>query len=215
MIKIKICGITRPEDAKEIHRMGADFMGLVFAPSARRVSEAVAEKIIRSTPGFVNWVGVFVDETIEAVTRIGRRLGLPFVQLHGAESADDCRELALQGFEVIKALRVRDASTLKNAALYPCPFILLDSYSPINHGGTGQNFQWSYLGECSITQPVILSGGLNPDNIPSLLQRFTPYGVDVSSGVEERPGIKDLAKVEAFFKAIRLAVQRRSQNAGI
>jgi phosphoribosylanthranilate isomerase len=205
MIKVKICGITRAADAEAICGMGVDFMGLVFAPSERRVSEKTAAEIIDATPGFENWVGVFVDEPVESIARIGRHLRLSFIQLHGSETAGDCRELALRGFQVIKALRVREPLTVRQADLYPCPYILLDSYSPVSPGGTGHCFEWSYLKENSLAQKLILSGGLNATNVADLLRRFSPHGVDVSSGVEKKPGIKDPVKVESFLAAVRKA----------
>lgn len=205
MIRVKICGIARPEDAREVQRLGADFMGLVFAPSPRRVDVTRAKEILNAVPEFRNWVAVFVNEPRESILQTCRTLEISHVQLHGEETPEFCRDLRRGGFEVIKALRVRDKSSLQTARSYPCPFLLLDHFSDESRGGTGHAFDWSCLEGADVPQRMIVSGGLTADNLGALLNRFSPYAVDVSSGVEERPGVKDPAKVRNFVAAVRAA----------
>jgi len=205
MIRVKICGITRPEDALAAATAGADFLGLVFANSPRQINSRDAGKIIRGIPKFKNWTGVFVDENPENIARIAFDLKIPCVQLHGNESSEDCRSLALKGLQVIKALRVRGSETLEQMPRFETSYILLDSFFPSQQGGTGISFDWNLLKNQTGRTRIFISGGLDIQSVPKLFKIFIPYGVDVSSGVEDRPGIKNETKIKQFIQTVKQA----------
>ncbi|WP_295474373.1 phosphoribosylanthranilate isomerase [uncultured Pseudomonas sp.] len=201
-VRSKICGITRIEDALAAVEAGADAIGFVFyAPSPRAVSVAQAKVIMAALPPFVTTVGLFVDaspcelhETLEA-------LPLDLLQFHGNESPQAC-----EGYHrpYIKALRVKPGDDLMAAcrAYARARGILLDAYVPGVPGGTGERFDWSLI-PADLPKPVILAGGLDPDNVAQAIARVRPYAVDVSGGVERSKGIKDHDKVRAFVDAVR------------
>lgn len=205
MIRTKICGITRPEDAQAAQAAGADFMGLVFAPSPRRVDEARAREIIRGVPGFKNWVAVFVNEDRNKIVDIARNLKISYIQLHGHESPEICEVLAKEGLQVIKAHRVQDAGSLAAISHYQTPFLLLDSFSREREGGTGLTFEWALLKGRTFGAKVFLSGGLRPELLPAAFSHFLPFAVDVSSAVESSPGVKSTEKIHAFIEAAQKA----------
>ena len=205
-IKIKICGITNPQDAEVAVKAGADALGFMFyAKSPRYIKPAVAKKIIAELPLFVLPVGVFVNEDRNAIRTIFDECGLTLVQLHGDETPAFCEEL---GRPVLRALRLRDRGSLLALAEYKgrtrVRGFLVDAFSTQAYGGTGQTVDWSLANEVAQSTPILLAGGLTPENVHEAIHQVQPYGVDVSSGVEERPGKKDPEKIRAFIQAARL-----------
>ncbi|TKJ48165.1 N-(5'-phosphoribosyl)anthranilate isomerase [Candidatus Aerophobetes bacterium Ae_b3a] len=203
MIKIKICGITNKEDAGWAVDLKVDALGFIFADSPRRVKPEIVQEIIKLLPPFISSVGVFVNEDREKVEEITESCGLTTLQFHGQESPSYC-----EGFKqkIVKAFRIKDKSVLKKAAQYQGKIdaYLLDAYSPFAYGGTGKTFDWHIAKEIKkFGLPIILSGGLNPENIREAISEVEPYGVDVSSGVEERPGKKNLKKLKNFVRIVR------------
>ena len=200
-IRIKICGITRVEDALAAARLGADAIGLVFyAPSPRAVAVDQAAAIVRALPPFVTTVGLFVNAGDAEVNAVLQRVPIDLLQFHGDESPDDCA-----GFPrpYIKALRMRAGLDLvaEMARFKSAQGILLDTYQPDAPGGTGQIFDWSDV-PAGLKQPIILAGGLTPDNVAAAIDSVHPWAVDVSGGVESGKGIKDSGKMAAFVKAV-------------
>lgn len=200
-IKIKICGITNIEDATLAAGLGADALGFIFYRGSKRyIDPDDARKIISALPPFLTKVGVFVNQELEEIRDIQENTGINAVQLHGDETPEFCSSVSST---VIKAIRVKDSSDLENLAQYPVQAILLDTYSDSEYGGTGQSFDWGILDNNSIPEKIILSGGLNPDNVLEAVRMVNPYAVDVNSGVEAEPGKKDREKVRKFIEAIR------------
>jgi phosphoribosylanthranilate isomerase len=197
VIRVKICGITTPEDARLAAGLGASAIGLVFWPqSPRSVERAQAREIVAALPPFVSAVGVFVNQVDEAED-IAREVGLTAVQLHGDESPESYRNVA---FPTIKAIAVRDETAVAAAAVVPArTTVLLDAHDPVRRGGTGRQIDWSIAATIASRRPVILSGGLTTDNVSDAIAAVRPYAVDVSSGVESSPGCKDPAKLRALF----------------
>ncbi len=203
MIRVKICGITRPEDAVAAREEGADYLGLVFAPSRRQVDAVRAKLIVQSIPHFSKWVGVFVNTPREEILRLAETLGISYLQLHGEESPEECDFLSAKGFSVVKTHRIQDASSFKQMENYTTPFVLFDSFSNTQRGGTGKAFNWHLLTRRVFSSRVFLSGGLSPEVLADALNFFIPFAVDVSSGVETIPGIKSREKIRAFIKEVR------------
>ncbi|OGF49507.1 MAG: N-(5'-phosphoribosyl)anthranilate isomerase [Candidatus Firestonebacteria bacterium RIFOXYA2_FULL_40_8] len=203
MTKIKICGITNLEDALFAADLGANAVGFVFAKSPRQVKPEQVRKIIEKLPPFIAKVGVFVNEVPSHVAKIAKEAGLTSVQLHGEEIPQFCASLS--PLTVIKGIRVRDESDIKMLAAYEfVSAYLLDSFVQGKKGGTGKTFDWKLaLLAKKHGKPVILSGGLTPQNILEALKRVEPYGVDVSSGVESKPGKKDKKKLKDFIQKVR------------
>ena len=200
-VKVKVCGTTRLKDALLAVEFGADAIGFIFyKKSPRYVSAKNAKEICSKLPPFVNRVGVFVNETAEKINRIADRCGLDAVQLHGDESPAFCKKIKVR---VIKAVRVKDSGSLKGLSRYPVDGLLLDTYKQDRWGGTGKVFDWELAIRAKKYGPVILAGGLSPRNVKAAIKKVKPYGVDVSSGVEQSPGKKDPKKVKAFLKAVR------------
>ncbi|MDQ7801758.1 MAG: phosphoribosylanthranilate isomerase [Armatimonadota bacterium] len=198
MTRVKICGICTEAAALAAAEAGADAVGFVFYPgSSRYVSPERAAQLSRLLPPFVVRVGVFVNAPVAVVERISDQVGLDLVQLHGDEPPEVCARAPRR---VIKAVRVEGTEALRRAAEYPACAVLLDAYVPGRYGGTGRPFDWSLL--CQIDRPVILSGGLTPENVAEAVRRVRPYAVDVSSGVET-DGEKDPRRIEAFVRAVR------------
>ncbi len=199
MIRVKICGVADVASALVASEAGADAIGLIFAPSRRQVTPQRAREITAALPPFISKVGVFVDEDHHRIEDLATACGLQAVQLHGAESPEFC-----EGFRVpvIKAIRVKDASSLAGLSDYQVSAFLLDTYDASALGGTGRAFDWSLGARAAQTHRVILSGGLTPENVMSALTRVHPYGVDVSSGVET-DGTKDHGKIRTFVQRVR------------
>ena len=197
--RVKICGITRLEDALAAIEAGADALGFVFyPPSPRYIEPEEAAEIIAQLPPFVTTVALFVNEPEAEVFRITALTQVDLLQFHGDESADYCQQF---GRAWIKALRVRDADSLQQDLnqFQAARAILLDSYRPGVPGGTGETFNWELIPAQS-AQAIILAGGLTPENISTAVQQVKPYAVDVSGGVEASKGIKDPVKIHAFIR---------------
>jgi phosphoribosylanthranilate isomerase len=201
---VKICGVTRVEDALEASRHGAHAIGLVFyRPSPRYVQPEVAAEIVRALPPFVTPVGLFVDADESEVREVAARSGIRLLQFHGAEPPAYCGRFALP---YMKAVRVRPGVDLLQYAreFAGARALLLDAFQEGLHGGTGAVFDWNLIPP-ALPLPVVLSGGLTPENVSDAIRRVQPYAVDVSSGVEAEKGIKDAAKIAAFIEGVRNA----------
>ncbi|WP_309895808.1 phosphoribosylanthranilate isomerase [Archangium sp.] len=203
--RVKICGVTRVEDARMAWASGADALGLNFYPrSPRFVTAETAAVLARTRPALGAVVGVFVNESPDVIRARVRECGLTAVQLHGDEPPEAC---AGYGVPVIKALRVRGPEDVERARAYvgvgDVATLLLDGAAP-GYGGGGVGFDWSLVARLSDAGvPVLVAGGLNPSNVQQAVRATKPYGVDVASGVEVSPGIKDADAVRAFVRAVR------------
>lgn len=200
--KIKVCGITNLKDALAAEKAGADIIGFVFAKSPRRVKLAAAKRICRALKLSTMKAGVFVNERIERVNALAKDLKLNMVQLSGDETASYVK--GLKGVKIIKVIHVKKGRNLKSQVkkygnrVYA---FIFDTYDGRLRGGTGRIFDWDLVRK--IKAPFFLAGGLNPGNVRAAVKDIRPFGVDVSSGVEARPGKKDLKKLKDFFKAIK------------
>ncbi|WP_143555633.1 phosphoribosylanthranilate isomerase [Selenihalanaerobacter shriftii] len=201
MTRVKICGITNLADAKQIAKVGVDSLGFIFANSPRQVKPTQVKEIINELPPFINTVGVFANEEMMMVKEIAKYCGLDTLQFHGNESPQYCQCFEEQ--KIIKAFRIKDEIDLEKLSNYNVDGYLLDTYDPNHLGGTGQTFNWNLALEAKKLGPVILAGGINSKNISTAIKEVSPYGVDISSGVERAPGLKDLGKVEEVFTKIR------------
>ena len=207
MTRVKICGITRPADARLAADLGAWALGMVFWPGSPRVCAiADAEAIGAEFRRRLQLAGVFVNATLDEVAATTDRCGLTLVQLHGDEGPAYCREAARRtGCRVMKAVRVRDAAQVRDLQRFHTDFHLLDAYSPRTPGGTGETFAWELAREHGADPPVVLSGGLTLENVGEAIAAARPFAVDTASGTEAEPGRKDPAKVKAFFRAVEAA----------
>ena len=200
---VKICGVTREADALAAARAGADALGFNFWPRSRRYLEPEAARaIVRALPAHVVPVGVFVDQAPAEVARIAERVGLAVVQLHGDEPPEAG---AAVGLPVIKAFRVGAMFSLAELARWPAAAYLLDAPSA-GYGGSGATFDWDVVTRGAPPAPLVLAGGLGPHNVAEAIRRVHPYAVDVASGVERAPGIKDEQLMLAFVAAARSAL---------
>lgn len=207
-MQVKICGITRPEDAELASSLGAWAIGLIFhGPSPRRVDPAVAAAIGSAYHRRVEVCGVFVNSPLDDVARIADECKLTMVQLHGDEGPVYCSEIARRtGAKVMKAARVKDAASLQSLnAFRGVDYHLVDAHHADLYGGTGETFDWALLRNRRSKVPLVLSGGLTPDNVADAIRLVHPWGVDTASGTEASPGVKDPAKVQAFFRAVESA----------
>ena len=203
MVKVKVCGIKELEDARVAAAAGADAIGLVFAESPRRVSVERAREISAALPELVMRVGVFVDEDPQEVLRIAREVGLDYAQLHGDEGPEEVAEIRDGGLGVIKALRVRNAGALADVERYEADLFLLDAWSAEARGGTGARFDWGLAKSLRGRDNILVSGGLDPENVREAIEYFEPYGVDASSSLEDRPGKKSSERVRRFVRAAK------------
>jgi len=196
---VKICGITRMDDARVAVECGASAVGFIFWPTGKRyIAPERAREIVRMLPPFVTPVGVFVNETAAHVNDVARLVGLGAVQLHGDEEPE-----MLDAVErpVVKAVGRVDADT---AARWPGRVMLLvDADDRVNRGGTGVRADWVAAARVSASRRIVLAGGLTPDNVAEAVDAVRPFGIDVSSGVEDAPGIKNAGKIRALFEALR------------
>jgi phosphoribosylanthranilate isomerase len=202
--RIKICGITRPEDAQQAADLGADAIGLVFyGPSPRHVEVAQAQAIVDALPPFVTTVGLFVDAAADAVRGVLDQVKLDLLQFHGDESPEFCA-----AFErpYIKAIRMREGVDLaaETVRFAQARGLLLDAYHPALPGGTGESFEWARV-PADLAIPLVLAGGLTVGNVAEAIHIVQPYAVDVSGGVEAQKGIKDWGKMTDFVAAVRAA----------
>jgi phosphoribosylanthranilate isomerase len=201
-IKVKICGITRPEDVDASVQAGADLLGLVFyEKSPRALTLDAAARVAHLIPPYVLRVGLFVNPEPRQVAEAIARCGLQMLQFHGDETPEFCRQF---GMMTMKAFRVEGPETLDRLPDYPTDAWLLDAHVAGQYGGTGQTFDWSIAAKAAqMGKPVFLAGGLTPDNVAEAVAAVQPYAVDVSGGVEASPGCKDSAKIQAFVSAAR------------
>jgi phosphoribosylanthranilate isomerase len=199
--RVKICGITRLEDAELAASLGAWALGFILWPGSKRAAEeAVAAGIARQVRRRVELVGVFVNPTLDEVARAVDAIGLTHVQLHGDEGPAFATETARRtGAKVIKAARVSCGADIQALERFHTDFHLLDTAVPGMHGGSGESWDWELAAARRSKVPAILSGGLTPDNVEAGIAAVRPYAVDVASGVEAEPGVKDHAKLEAFL----------------
>jgi phosphoribosylanthranilate isomerase len=198
---VKVCGITRREDAVLAASLGATRIGLVFwSRSPRAVTPEAARHIVSALPAGVQAVGVFVNAGPAEVRSVVHEAGLTAVQLHGDEAVED---FAAVDADIIKAIAVSpDLDAHSVSSLPPHVTVLLDAHDPVRRGGTGTTIDWSVAADIARRRPTILSGGLNADNVGEAIARVRPHMIDVSSGVESAPGIKDPARLRAFFARI-------------
>lgn len=207
-VKVKICGITSEEDLKMVCDMGADAVGFVVGVpfSPRNLTLETAEKLIKLVPVFVKSVVVIVPKTIKEISAVYERLKPDAIQIHGEETLNaKILRKKLPNTLLIRAVSVKSKETMENATEESKAFdaVLLDSCLPGKYGGTGMVHDWEiskHVREAVHPKPLILAGGLNPENVKSAIQKVKPYAVDVSTGVESKPGVKDPEKVEAFIK---------------
>ena len=201
MARIKICGITHLTDALTAVEAGADALGFVFVPDTPRfVKPDQVAAIIAQLPPFITTVGIFVSKDSEKIRTIVERCRLDAIQLHADVTPEFCRNLDSR---VIKAVRVKDESSLSILSDYDVNAFLLDAYVEGKMGGTGHVFDWDLALQAKNYGRIIIAGGLNPDNAAQAVRHVMPYGVDVSSGVESQPGCKDPNKIRKFIDAVR------------
>lgn len=202
-VRIKICGITNVADANAAVEAGADALGfMLYEGSPRHVTLVQAASIIRQVPPFVAKVGVFVNASEDTVRQAITSCGLDTLQFHGDETPQFCRRFS--PLKVARAFRIKDAGSLAQLKKFDTDAWLLDSYVPGKQGGTGEKFNWNLACEAKESgRPIILAGGLNPENVAEAVHEVWPYAVDVSSGVEAAPGKKDHKMIKDFVAAVR------------
>jgi phosphoribosylanthranilate isomerase len=205
--RVKICGITRLEDARMAVELGAAALGFNFyPPSPRYVEPRAARATIRELPPLVTTVGVFADESDEAhVLAVGREAGIRTIQLHGPRYPGAERNGSLAGYPLIRAVAVGGGFKVETLECLAASAFLLDGFDPAFLGGTGKTFDWSLAREAKKYGTIILAGGLTPENVGQAIREVEPFAVDVASGVESRPGIKDPRKLRSFFEAVKQA----------
>jgi phosphoribosylanthranilate isomerase len=207
-MRVKFCGITNLDDALEAERLGAWAIGLNHWPgSPRRCEPEAAVEISAALRRRLEVVGVFVNPSLDELTAAAEDESLTMLQLHGGEGAAFCREAARRtGCKVIKAIRVRSGAEVRAAEAFRTDFHLLDAHRPGTHGGTGESFDWELLTGRRSEVPMILAGGLTPGNVDEAIAATQPFAVDVASGVEAEPGIKDHALMAAFAERAQAVV---------
>ena len=202
MTRVKVCGITNHEDAQKAAYYGAWAAGFIFVKkSPRYISPSRARKIIESLPPFITPVGVFANLSERAVRDICGFTGIRTLQFHGEEKPDYCKRF--KGCKIIKAFRIGSIVPWDLIKKYKVDAYLFDTYDEAQLGGTGKPFQWNALNSVKLEKPYILAGGLDLGNIDEALKTVTPYAVDISSGLEKSPGIKDPRKIREFFRHIQ------------
>ena len=204
MTLVKICGVTRAEDARLVADSGADWIGINFWPPSKRYVDAAQGAVVAAAARKVNpdiiVVGVFVNQSAGDIARVAGSVGLDYAQLHGDETPQDCAAVSVP---VIVALAMRSADDVAQVGAYPCAVYLIDTPTP-GYGGSGRTFDWSLaLAAVATGERIVLAGGLNPDNVAAAVARVGPFGVDVASGVESAPGIVDAALVRAFVARVK------------
>lgn len=203
MVKVKICGVTNLEDAVDALECGADMLGFNFyEKSPRYILPDAARHIISQLPDSILGIGVFVNGSVSHILEIEEIGGLNAIQLHGDETSEFVSKLRQRtNAEIIKAVRVADDFVAADVLSYGSDAILLDAYSPLERGGTGESFEWNKAVDTSrYVTKLFLAGGLRPENVADAVRTVRPYAVDVASGVESAPGKKDMKKVEAFVR---------------
>jgi phosphoribosylanthranilate isomerase len=208
MTRVKVCGVTRPEDARLAAELGAWAVGLIFhAPSPRACDPATAEAIGSELKRRAEVVGVFVNHPLDQVALLADRCGLTILQLHGDEGPAYCREAARRtGAKVMKAVAAKDAAAVRRLSSYrEVDLHMLDAHSERVRGGSGTTFDWSLADHHKGGVPLVLSGGIDADNAAAAIAAVAPYAVDSASGTESRPGVKDPDRVRALFRAVEHA----------
>ena len=207
MTRIKICGITLADDAAAVASAGVDFIGLNFWPKSKRYlapERAPMIAAIARSCGSAKLVGVFVDASVDDVLAVTSRIDLDIIQLHGNETADACARIAAAVYRPVwKAIAVSGPRSVDRLDAWPVDAVLLDSPTPMR-GGSGAPFDHA-LAQLAVGKPIVLAGGLSPETVAAAIARVKPFAVDVASGVEAAPGVKDRAKVAAFVAAVRSA----------
>jgi phosphoribosylanthranilate isomerase len=213
--RIKFCGITRLEDAEQAVELGAWAVGLILYPgSARHCRRDDAERIGAALHRRTEVAGVFVNAHLDTVAAAADAIGLTLLQFHGDEGPVYCAEAARRtGAKVIKAARVGGRSDIQDLRAFQTDFHLLDAHVPGMRGGTGQTFAWELVAEHPRDRPLILSGGLTPENVGEAVAAVQPFAVDVASGIEAEPGVKDHTRMAAFAQAVRPAAPPAAEDA--
>ena len=202
MVRVKICGITNPEDARKVAESGFDAIGFVFSASPRRVNTDTARDIIADLPPFITTVGVFVNEDPAYVRRTVNECKLDAVQLRGDESPEYCEGISSIA-KVIKSVRIKDKYSLESLKKYKTSALLVDTYCEAKYGGTGVSFDWNIAIEAkNFKIPIILSGGIGTDNAAEAVKSVKPYAIDCSSKLEKSPGRKDHKLLEKLAEII-------------
>ncbi len=200
IVKVKICGITNYRDATAAADMGADLLGFNFYPKSQRfVTPQEAAQIINKLPAFIPVAGVFVNASLDHIKDVIGECNLDWVQLHGDESPKFCDSLRSLNVRTMKAIRVKNQADIEKAESFFTDAILLDAFDPKKYGGTGLRFDWNVIGH--INKRIFLAGGINPDNVEAAVE-LGVYGIDVCSGIESRPGKKDIRKMRKLFEII-------------
>jgi phosphoribosylanthranilate isomerase len=205
MTRVKICGIRSIDDARLAVELGASALGFIFWPSSPRYIEPAAARAIAAAVGpFVTTVGVFVNQPVDFVRDVADRVNLGAIQLHGDEAVEDYADGLRGGLRIIKSVAVSNGGDCVPAmqAVPGGATVLLDAHDPVTRGGTGRTIDWTQASAAARLRPIILSGGLNADNVSEAVAAVRPYAVDVSSGVESSPGVKDSQKLRAFFASL-------------
>lgn len=205
-VKVKICGLRRMQDVEYVNALLPDFAGFVFAASKRQVTAAQAAQLKAVLVPQIKAVGVFVNADMDFIAQLARSGTIDIIQLHGDESAAYCQRLKqLTKLPVIRAVRVRDAATVAAAAAYPADYLLFDTYTPGQYGGTGQRFDTTLLDACGVSRPYFIAGGLDAASVAGVIKNTRAFAVDVSGGVET-DGFKDKEKIAAFIANVRCAM---------
>jgi phosphoribosylanthranilate isomerase len=206
MTHVKICGMTNKDDVAYALACGADYIGLIFAPSKRKIIKETALRILDSTPDFTNYVGVFLNGKKKEIEEICDFTGIRIIQLHGDETPAFCNYFKNRGYVIIKAFRIKNKASFAPVAHYDkVDYFLFDTYVTGHYGGTGESFDWSVLTEIKSlkNKKYFVSGGLDASNLRDLLSEVEPFGVDASSRLETSPGKKDHQKIKDFFRVIK------------
>ncbi len=211
MFRVKICGVTRPIDVQMIAKAGADAIGFQMSMGPRKITPLQAKRLIKRIPPWVTPVGVFVNEALSKVKRLIKLCGFQVVQLHGEETESYCEKINVP---VIKVIRMKNAMAYNDFQGFRVAAFLLDSYNKNIPGGTGQMFQFSWARKAvqKLPAPVLIAGGLTSDNVQKAIRFSRAFGVDVSSGVEARPGLKDPRKVSLFIRRAQSAFRTLKGN---
>lgn len=202
-MKIKMCGLCRPDDINYANECQPDYAGFVFAESKRKVSSLKAKELGKFLDSSIKKVGVFVNEPLSSLAAISEKAGLDMIQLHGDEEEEYIREAKrMTGKEIWKAVRVRIAEDIQKAQELSADKLLLDSFSEGSYGGTGKTMNFDVLGQTEIRKPYFIAGGLTVENLPEIIKEIKPYGIDISSGIETG-GSKDREKMIQVTQCVR------------
>lgn len=202
-MKIKMCGLRRPDDIIYANECLPDYIGFVFAESRRKVSGREAKKLGEQLDPSIKKVGVFVNEPVRSLITISKQAGLDIIQLHGDEGEEYIKEVKHEtGKELWKAVRVRMVKDIQEAQRLPADKLLLDSFSEESYGGTGKVMDFAVLDQADIRKPYFIAGGLTVENLPEILKKAEPYGIDISSGIETE-GVKDREKMLKVIQCVR------------